>query len=138
LYDTPSIIGGGALYHLFINQNIVSNSLGFRVSGGPTAQPLLTSGLAQYPISCLSDTGDGIVPGSNLWATDLWVRDSPSGFVIGRIPHVLLCKTTTLALGNLVKINTVINGITDQRIWLVAANYGADKLLMRVYTEGIE
>jgi len=111
----------------------------FRVSAEniTTAQTILTTGDAQYPVTCASDTGDGTTPAADLWASTLWLRDSPGGFAVGRIPHVLLCKTTTLQLGQLVKINTTIDGITDQKIWLVAANYGADKLLMRVYTEGI-
>lgn len=117
-----------------------SSSSAFRVSSEntSTSQPILTTGIAQYPVTCASDAGDGTTPTSDLFATDLWIRDDPSGFAVGRIPNLLLCKSTSLSIGNLVKINPTIDGITNQKVWLVAANYGADKILMRVWTEGVQ
>lgn len=138
---SDSVFSGGTavrgLYYVYLSSS--GHSQAFRVSAEnqTVAQTILTTGDAQYPITCALDTGDGTTPTADLWAATLWLRDNPSAYAVGSIPHVLLCKTTTLQLGQLVKINTTIGGVTDQKIWLVAANYGADKLLMRVYTEGV-
>jgi len=140
-YLADSVFSGNqvnrSLFSLTIKAGVTTTAFRVSAENQTTQRTILTTGNAQYPITCALDTGDGTIPGANLWATDLWLRDSPSEYAVGRIPHLLLCKTNTLVLGQLVKINTTIDGITNQKVWLVAANYGSDKLLMRVYTEGI-
>ena len=111
-----------SLYGLGI---VTSTVMAFRVSAEnlTTAQAILTTGLAQYPITCVTS---GLTPSdAELWCTDLWLRDNPSGYAVGRIPHVLMTNNNVLNLGELVYIDSVIDGITDQ------------KLLMRVQTENV-
>jgi hypothetical protein len=139
LKDSP-FSGGNitrSLFSLFIDNTGIRSSARVSAENQTTVQTLLTSGNAQYPITCASNTGDGTTPGADLWCTDLWLRDNPSGYAVGRIPHVLLAKGAGFTLGNLYYNPTVIDGITDQKIWLCCANYGSDKLLQRVWTEGI-
>lgn len=136
-----SVFSGGnitrSLFGLFIDQTGIRCSGRVSAENNTTVQTLLTSGAAQYSITCASNTGDGTTPGADLWCTDLWLRDSPSGYAVGRIPHLLLAKGAGFTLGNLYYNPTVIDGVTDQKIWLCCANYGSDKLLQRVWTEGI-
>ena len=120
--------------------NIITTA--YRVgSEGGSAQAVLTSGDANYAITCQS----GGPPGST-WATNLVLIDSaasPANYAMGSVRNVLLGKGT-YTVGTVYKVagvgygeaNTSPN--TEQQHFLCVGTWGTDYLLMRVWTEGYQ
>lgn len=136
-----------SVYVLFAQCASTANSNGnvtsaIRVgSEGGSAQAILTSGDANYAITCQSGG-----PPESTWATNLVLIDSaasPENYAMGSVRNVLLGKGT-YTVGTVYKVagvgygeaNTSPN--TEQQHFLCVGTWGTDYLLMRVWTEGYQ
>lgn len=109
--------------------NQVSDSYRVDVENGNTKQLILTSGDANYPISC----DDGQTSGADLWATDLYLldNDGANNPATGRCSNLLLAKGATFAIGSGYTLNTAhIDG--GSNTFLCVGEWGTDKILMRI------
>lgn len=109
--------------------------------GFDTPIRFLTSGSANYSVTCQS----GATPTST-WATNLVLIDStasPQNYAMGSVPNLLLGKGS-LTIGQVYKVAGVgrgeanTNPNTEQEFFICCGNWGTDKLLMRVATEGYQ
>lgn len=110
-------------------------------SEGGVVQQLLTSGDANYAVTCQS----GGPPGAT-WATNLVLIDttaSPANYAMGSVRNVLLGKGT-YTVGTVYKVTGVGYGEantspnTEQQHFVCVGTWGTDYLLMRVWTEGYQ
>jgi hypothetical protein len=122
----------------FIRQTymlIISSAYGIQVATSPQHPPaanggahrlFLTSGTAQYNITCLNPSEQT----SEVKATDFFVRDNSN--VLGNVKNVVKISDNTLSVGTFHTIQENIDGNTDEKLWLCVAEWGNDRLSMRV------
>lgn len=107
-------------------------SVGHRITS--TSRSVLTTGDAQYAISC----SDGQTPTAQ-WATDFYVFDNNSsiGFpAIGRMRNLLLA-TGTYTMGKTVKIIGAAMPDAGQNSWIPVATFAGKTVLMRCYSSTV-
>lgn len=86
-------------------------------------------GISNYSITCTNST-------PNPSTTDLVLRDSVSpNFAIGSC-YNLLKSSANVDVGKIYDIPNLVDGNNEQRRFLCVGNWGSEKLLMRIWTEG--
>lgn len=84
---------------------------------------------ANYSITCTNST-------SSPSTTDLILRDASSPYYAIGSCYNLLKSSASLAIGQLYDIPNTVDSNTEQKRFLCVGNWGSEKLLMRVWTEG--
>ncbi len=69
--------------------------------------------------------------------TDLILRDSTSPYYAIGSCYNILKSSASMTIGQLYNVPNTVDGNTDQKRFLCVGNWGTEKLLMRVWTEGI-
>lgn len=104
------------------NTNIASN---FRIPWSPNADPI-----ANYPISCQSAT-----PGAN--ATEFYLRDDVApNKAIGYVPN-LLKTSLQIPVGQVYRNTGIDPDGSNINTWLCVGVLGSERILMRVWTQGL-
>ena len=93
----------------------------------------LTSGDANYPITC----SDGDTPSASDQTTDLALREASNSYAVGKCWNLLKTTETTFDVGKVYKLDKIVDGNTEENIWLCGAELGTEKILMRVWTEAL-
>lgn len=129
-------------YCLFLSNLFAGNSR--RIGGGrPSAEnsqilqpfqiPTETSAdsIANYPIVCQATT-----PGAN--TTDLYLRDNTSPHkAIGYVPH-LLKTNLQIPVGQVYRNTGIDPDGSDMNTWICVGVFGSERILMRVWTQGLD
>ena len=104
------------------NTNIASN---FRIPQPQNADPI-----ANYPISCQSAT-----PGAN--ATEFYLRDDAApNKAIGYVPN-LLKTSLQIPVGQVYRNTGIDPDGSNMNTWLCVGVLGSERILMRVWTQGL-
>lgn len=104
------------------NTNIASN---FRIPQPQNADPI-----ANYPISCQSAT-----PGAN--ATEFYLRDNAApNKAIGYVPN-LLKTSLQIPVGQVYRNTGIDPDGSNMNTWLCVGVLGSERILMRVWTQGL-
>ena len=129
-------------YWLFLSNLFSNNSIAI---GGrrPSAEnsnilkpfqiPTETSAdsIANYPIVCQATT-----PGAN--TTDLYLRDNTSPHkAIGYVPH-LLKTNLQIPVGQVYRNTGIDPDGSDMNTWICVGVFGSERILMRVWTQGLD
>lgn len=89
----------------------------------------VSGSVANYSITCTNGV-------SSPTTTDLVLRDNSSpNYAIGSC-YNLLKTSASVVIGQIYDIANTVDGNTEQKRWLCVGNWGSEKLLMRVWTEG--
>lgn len=102
-----------------------SSGVNFQIPTGTTADPI-----ANYSIACQTAT-----PGAN--TTELYLRDNVApNKAIGYIPNVL--KTNLqIPIGQIYRNTGIDPDGSNMNTWICVGVFGTERILMRVWTEGL-
>ncbi len=104
------------------NSNVVRN---FNIPQLPDADPI-----ANYPVSCLSAT-----PGAN--TTEFYLRDNDApNKAIGYVPN-LLKTSLQIPVGEVYRNTGIDPDLSNMNTWICVGVLGSERILMRVWTQGL-
>lgn len=104
------------------NSNVVRN---FQIPQLPDADPI-----ANYPVSCQSAT-----PGAN--TTEFYLRDNVApNKAIGYVPN-LLKTSLQIPVGGVYRNTGIDPDLSDMNTWICVGVLGSERILMRVWTQGL-
>lgn len=98
----------------------------FQIPQLPEADPI-----ANYPVSCQTAT-----PGAN--TTELYLRDNTSPYkAMGYVPN-LLKTSLEIPVGQVYRNTGIDPDGSDMNTWICVGVFGSERILMRVWTQGLD